>query len=228
MTIPLFLIILVSFCFVVFNFFFYAIKGRVKTRAKLFKAVQIWTVVLVPTFFILIFDFWEKNDCCTDGALFSPEHSIGIYSLLIAYTLGYLISIFRKSILPPVVELFINSFLILGLIINIVLCIHINKMELGIFYWSFGNFPIILLLLIELSKNQKLLSHHIEQNELNCSNSIGVFCIAILRLKPILKYPILAIILVPILILLSLFLLLFGQKPDSIISAFTETYKHGF
>lgn len=228
MTIPLFLIVLVSFCFVVFNFFFFLKEGRVKTKAKLFKAIQLWTVVIVPTFFILIFDFWEKNDCCTGGALFSPEHSIGLYTLLIAYTLVYVISIFRKSILPPVVELFINSFLILGLIINIVLCIHINEMELGFFYWSFGNFPIILLLFIELSKNQKLLSSHIEQNELNCSNSIGVFCLTILKLKPILKYPILALILVPILILLSLFFLLFGQKPDSIISAFTETYKHGF
>jgi hypothetical protein len=32
----------------------------------------------------------------------------------------------------------------------------------------------------------------------------------------------------PVLLSLSLFLMLFGQKPDSFIRAFTDTYKHGF
>lgn len=225
---PLLLFILIPFCFVVFNFVFYVIKGRIKTKAKGFKAIQIWTVVLVPTFFMLNFDVVKINECCIDSAVFSPEHSIGIYALLIAYTTFYSISIFKKNILPPVAELFTNSFLILGLVINVLLCIHIHKTELGVFLWIFGNLPIILLLLIELIENQKQLKHHIEERELKSNHVIGKFCLTILKLQPIFKYPILTLILVPILILLSLFLLLFGQKPDSLISAFTQTYKHGF
>ena len=47
-------------------------------------------------------------------------------------------------------------------------------------------------------------------------------------LNPLIKFPVLAILLIPIVLLLSLFLMLFGQKPDSLIRAFTDTYKHGF
>ena len=225
---PVLLIIIVPFCFVIFNFFFYLNNSRIKTNNKLFKVIQIWSVVIVPTFFILAFDAWEENDCCLDSAVFSPQHRIGIYTLLIAYTLFYIISILRKGILPPLAELFTNSFLILGLILNILLCIHINPMELGFFFWFFGNIPVILLLFMELSRNQKLLKSHIEQNKLNTNSFVGRLCLSILKLEPIYKYPILTIVLIPILILLSLFVLLFGQKPDSIIKAFTETYKHGF
>jgi len=225
---PLFLLILISVGFVVFNFVFYLKNGVIKTKEKLFKLVKVCTVVIVPIFFIAIADIGQKNNCCTDSALFSPEHRISIYTLLIAYTIAYLLSTYRTHIFPPFVELFINSFLILGLIINIVLCIHINDTELGVLFWSFGNVPILLLLLLELSENQKLLMHFIDENKLNANTSIETCCLSILKLKPILKYPILTVILIPILISLSLLILLFGQKPDSIILAFTDTYKHGF
>ncbi|SDH48907.1 DUF6688 domain-containing protein [Winogradskyella thalassocola] len=224
----IFLLVVIPISFVVFNFIYYIIKGRIKTTEKIFKTFQIWSVVIVPASFIINADVGVLNDCCTDSALFSPEHRIGIYTLLITYTLFYCISIFRKNILPPIAELFTNSFLILGLIINVLLCFHIHPMELGVFLWILGNVPVILLLFMELNENQKRLKHHIEHNDLHSTNSIGKLSLSILKLEPIYKYPILALILVPLLILLSLFLLIFGQKPDSIISAFTETYKHGF
>lgn len=228
MIFPLFLLVLISFIFVIYNFIYYLNNNRLKTRQNIFIVVELWTVVLVPIFFLFMSDIGQKNDCCTDSALFSPEHRIGIYTLIILYTISYIISIFRKSILPPIIELFINSFLILGIIINVILCIHINKEDLGVFFWAFGNIPIILLLFIKLNENQKLLRSEIEQNNIKSDITIGKFCLTILKLDPIYKYPILTILLVPIIILLSMFLILFGQKPDSIIKAFTETYKHGF
>lgn len=81
---------------------------------------------------------------------------------------------------------------------------------------------------MNLAENQKRLQNYIEENEYSSNSIIGRFCSSILKLNPILKYPVLTILLIPILILLSLFLLLFGQKPDSLIRAFTDTYKHGF
>jgi len=175
-------------------------------------------------------DIGVKNDCCGDSALFSPEHRIGIYTLLVLYTVFYIVSVYSENLLAPLIEVIMNSFLIFGLIINIVLCVHINETEFGfpLFYWFFGNIPIILLLLIELSKKQKLIKNHIELNDLSSNNIITKGCLYILRFNPFIKYPILTIILVPIIILLSLFVMLFGQKPDSIIRAFTDTYKHGF
>lgn len=225
---PFLFLIIISFGFVCYNFLYFLIHCEVKTRKKLFRIIEIWTVVIVPLFFLTFSGFGQKNDCCTDSALFAPGHSIGIYFLIIAYTASYVISIFRKDIFPPIPELFINSFLILGLIINVLLCIHINKEEFGQFFWFFGNIPILMLLLIRLVKNQKLLKQHIELNELSSSTIIGKVCSSILKLDPIFKYPILTLLLVPIVIFLSLFLMLFGQKSDSIIKAFTDTYKHGF
>lgn len=225
---PFLILILIPVGFVVFNFVYQVITGKIKTNEKLFKGIQIWVVLIVPTFFIFSADVGQINECCTDSALFSPEHRIGIYILLIAYTIFYCISIFKKSVLPPIAELFTNSFLILGLIINVLLCIQIHKTELGVFLWIFGNIPIILLLLLELTKNQKQLKLHIQENELNSNTFIGRFSLFILKLQTIYKFPVLTLLLVPVIISLSLFLLLFGQKPDSIIRAFTDTYNHGF
>lgn len=228
MIFPLFLLLVITCCFVIFNFFYYLNTGSIKTKEKLFKVIQIWTVLLVPIFFMFMSDIGQKNDCCTDSTLFSPNHRIGIYTLLIIYTIMYCISIFRNQILTPIIELFLNSFLIFGLVINILLCIHLNKTEMGFFFWGFGNVPIILLLIIELSKNQTLLLNHIAENEIITNNLISNFCFSILKLQPIYKFPILTILLLPIIVLLSILLILLGQKPDSIIKAFTETYKHGF
>lgn len=222
------LLILIPVFFVVFNFIYYLRHIKVKTNKELFKGVEIWTVVIVPIIFLLLSDIDRANNCCGDTALFSPEHSIGIYILLISYTIAYVVSMFRKAILPPLLELLMNTFLILGFIINILLCFHIADHELGIIYWGIGNIPILLLLIIRLNENQKLLKQHIASSEITTNNSISRFSIKILKLNPIIKYPILTILLVPILILLSIFLMLFGQKPDSIIRAFTETYKQGF
>jgi len=225
---PIFFLIIISFCFVAFNFIHFLIHSEIRTGKKLFRIIEIWTVAMVPLFFLSFSDFGQKNDCCSDSALFAPGHRIGIYCLITAYTAVYIISIFRKNIFPPIPEVIINSFLILGLIINTLLCFHINEEEFGSVFWFLGNIPILMLLLIQLTENQKLLKQHIELNELRSNTTFGKFCLTILNLDPIFKYPILTLLLVPIVILLSLFLLLFEQKPDSIIRAFTDTYKHGF
>ncbi|HFA51336.1 MAG TPA: hypothetical protein ENJ95_20165 [Bacteroidetes bacterium] len=124
-------------------------------------------------------------------------------------------------------ELLLNVFLILGIIINVLLCVHLNTGAEPVL-WMVGNVPILMLLLMELSKNHLLLKTYIDENEIEVDGFFGKFSWAVLNLNPIMKYPVLLLMLVPILILLSLFLMLFGQKPDSLIRAFTDTYKHGF
>lgn len=182
----------------------------------------------MPTLFLSFIDLPNKNDCCSDSAIFSPEHRIGIYTLIILYTIGYTVNVFRNNILAPIAELFLNASLVLGLVLNILFCKHFTTIEEGYLWWLFGNVPIIMLLLITLTENQKLLRFHIQQNEYSSSTILGKVCSFVLKLNPIFKYTFLTVLLIPIILSLSLFLLLFGQRPDSIIKAFTDTYKHGF
>ncbi len=230
MPIPFFLLLLapISSIFVFVNFISYVADGRVITNKKIWTFIQLWTVVVLPALFLVFMDLPFINDCCNGNAVFSPDHRIGIYILIILYSIGFVINIFRRKVFPPFAELILNTLLILGLLLNILFCIQFTSVEVGPFLWVFGNLPIIFLLLINLTENQHLLRQHIEENELDTNGLFGRVSLSILKLNPFLKYPILTILLVPVIILLSLFLILFGQKPDSMIKAFTDTYKQGF
>lgn len=213
--------------YVAINFLNYLIYGKVICRNKLWVIVQFWIVIIIPCI-VLFVDTSRENDCCSETAIFSPNHRLLLYILIGACMLAYMISITRKKIFPPVLELVLQSFLILGFIINIILCKHITAIHGRTLVWVIGNVPILLLFLISICENQKLLKNHIQKNKLQANNLIGKMALSILSLKAIYKYPILTLCLIPIIIALSMFLVLFGQKPDSLIRAFTETYKHGF
>ena len=225
--IPIILTI-ISAVFISVNFIAYLSNRKLITGGKLWTAIQIWTVVILPALYLSLMDLQYENDCCTDSAVFSPEHRIGIYTLIILCIVAFIVNIFRKDILTPVVEVFINSFLILGLILNLIFCKHFTTIEGGFVWGLFGNMPIVMLFLIEMTENQKKLKAYIKENEFSSNTIIGKLCGKILMLNPLMKFPVLTILLIPIVLLLSLFLMLFGQKPDSLIRAFTDTYKHGF
>lgn len=195
---------------------------------KNFKFIGLAAVVILPIFFLVSFDLEEANNCCTDSAVFSPEHRVGIYSLIAVSMVAYSISIFRKQLFPPIIELLTNIFLIMGLIINLLLCFHIYNKEFGAFFLPIGSVPIIMLFFIQLYDNHLLLKTYINENEIEADGFLGQLCFSILKLDPFEKYSILLILALPVLVLISVFLLIFGQKPDSLIRAFTDTYKHGF
>ncbi len=88
--------------------------------------------------------------------------------------------------------------------------------------------PIILLFLLELIRNQKQFLKYAEHLDTKESTGIKKWAWKILGTKIIFKIPILFILFLPLLTLITAFLLLFGQKPDALIRAFTDTYKHGF
>ena len=206
---PMLWLIIIIIIFVVYNFIAYLYKGRITTYRKLWIAAQLCIVIILPTWFLLTFDLPHENDCCSDSAIFSPEHRIGIYTLIVLSAIAFVISIFRKNIFPPIAELFLNLFLLLGLFLNIVFCKHLTTDEYESIWWIFGNIPIIMLLLVELADNQKLLKTHFKENSYSADNLFGKLCLSVLKLKPIFKYPILTVILVPVIMLLSLFLILF-------------------
>jgi len=68
----------------------------------------------------------------------------------------------------------------------------------------------------------------IQQMEIKPKNSIEAVLLKILLLKPVVKIPILFVLCLPLLAIIAIILLVAGQKPDSLVRAFTDTYKQGF
>ncbi|QWX84650.1 hypothetical protein H0I23_03110 [Cellulophaga sp. HaHaR_3_176] len=183
--------------------------------------LDIVLVLGLPLFYLIAADF-GTNDCCSDSATFSPEHKLTIYTLIGINILAYFISTFKKTLVSPIVETLINSILLGGIILNIFIAIQVNEI-LFIF-----NIPIILLFILELIKNQQKITSYSLTFDYDSLSQIEQFSWQLLNSKLFVKIPILLVLCLPIMIVVSGFLMLFGQKPDSVIRAFTDTYKHGF
>lgn len=219
---------LIPFILVLVNFIIYLQTGKIKMHALLFKALACFSGIIVPLMFLLLFDSAAVNDCCSDTPIFSPAHRMGIYTLIYGSAFSYGIAIFRKNIFAPLLEVLLNMMLILGVVINIVLGYHLMLSEMGFVLTIFGNLPILMLLFIKLDENHKQINLHIASNGIETSGFLGTLALRILKQNQAIKYPILLVLAAPFVILVSLFLMLFGQKPDAMIRAFTDTYKHGF
>ena len=204
----------------------YLISGkRLFSKLGVNLVLESLIVIAYPLMALIFLDLDVANDCCSDGSLFSPDHRISVYVLIVICILAYYYSRLRMAIAPPFLELVINSILVTAVVLNILIGIHLIE---PIFVFT-ANAPIIVLYALALADNQKRIlevyfPNLIEQFE----DPAEQFAINILFLDPILKYPVLMFIALPLLIILSGFLLIFGQKPDAIILAFTQTYKHGF
>lgn len=222
------LLTIVSSIFVIVNFIAFLVNGRVLTRRKWWNPIQVWSVTILPALFLCYMDLSERNDCCSDSAVFSPQHRPGIYVLLILYTIAYNITVFKKGMRSPIAEILLNILLVAGLVLNILLCIHLTTSDDGYIWWIFGNLPVIMLLLIAMAENHQLLKSQFAQSIEAEISGFQQFSRSLLVLNHFLKYPVLLVLVVPIVLLLSSILLLFGQKPDSLVRAFTDTYKHGF
>lgn len=200
----------------------YFIKGKRIVHVFIVRIAEIGSFLLLPYFYITI---ETKNNCCTNSAVFAFDHRLTIIVLSILCTLSYFYCQFRNSIAPPVVEVLVNCLLLIGIVLNVFIAIHTQDA----FFASLGNGPILIFGILTLAKNQKLfLEQTINLHHNEYKNQFEIFAWKVLHLSPIIKYPVVFLLCLPILMVISCFLMLFGQKPDSLIRAFTETYKHGF
>jgi hypothetical protein len=180
---------------------------------------------IIPYVFLFATDISLSNDCCGESAFFSPGHRLTAYVIITFCVLNYFYCCFRKTIAPPIIEIAANTLLIISSIFNVFFAIHLDKTEGPL--WLAGNVPIILLNIMMLARNQQLFIEQLQTQERSSFGLINRWAWSILNAPPLLKYPILLILCLPVLVLISAFLLLFGQKPDSVTRAFTDTYKHG-
>lgn len=221
--IVLFLILIGLPGLVVFiQFLVFLIEGRLPGKVAA-TIVEIFSLIVLP---YLYASFGRDNICCVDDeidtAAFSPKHQLTILVIIALALGGYIYSKFRRSIAPPVIEVLVNSSILTGIILNAFIFFHATVW----FYSVFGALPVILLGIMMLAKNHRLFSAQFIQQE--TANQLESIAWRILLAKTFIKFPLLLVLCIPLLVLISSVLLLFGQKPDSIVRAFTETYKHGF
>jgi hypothetical protein len=216
----LFLLVGVPAVFILIDFIGFLFKGERLYNAALLCILDILAMVVLPVIYLTFMDN-AANDCCDESAAFSPDHRLTIYVLIVLCILFYFISVIRDKIASPIVEVLINCFLLSGIALNIFIWLQAGMLGLV------GNLPIIMLLLLQLAKSHKRFLKYNENRNSNEGSFYTRMAWRILGLNPFFRIPLLLILCLPLLIIITSALLLFGQKPDSIVRVFTDTYKHG-
>lgn len=189
-----------------------------------FRCFELIAVIIAPFFFLFAFDFGQPNDCCTDSAFFSPSHRLTIYVLIFLSIWAYYYSSFRNKTAPPLLELLVNCLLGTGLVLCLFIGIHTKDLLL----WLSGIPAVLFFFISQMVLNHRLLLTELAEQEVTSAHSLNNFFLSILRANVFIKFPLLLVLSIPVLLFLSLLFYVFGQRPDSVIRAFTETYKHGF
>jgi len=217
---PLFLILIgLPLLISLIDFIGFLIKGKRVVHIVLLRVTEIGAFFILPYMYVSLD---KENNCCGYSTAFSPDHQLTIWVMVILCLIAYFYSSYRTKIAAPIVEIVINCLLVTGIVINIFIAIQTKDSFLAIG----GNMPIILLAILVLVKNQTAFIQQSQGSELR--NRFENWAWKILNLPPLLKFPVIFILCLPIIIILTGILLLVGQKPDSLIRAFTDTYKHGF
>ena len=220
------IIIIVGYILSLYYFAQYLAKGIIKSKSIFFYTVEFIIIICLPVF-LFISEIPNQNiDCCHEPPLFSAKHINTLIALFICFTIIYYYTGIRKNIAPPILEIFINSMLIIGIITCFIIAIQITGKDGILLLLLFPPLP-ILFYIMRLGDNKKLLIRYFATHKKSKSLIINIG-IDLLSRNSFIKYPILLILTLPILLLFSSILLLFGQEPDALIKVFTETYKHGF
>ncbi len=223
LSIPLILLILVQVILSILDFFRYLLFQKRILNREFLRLYELISVIFVPFFYLLSADMGQDNDCCFGSAFFSPEHRSTVYFWIGLCMIGFVISAFKGKVDAPIKELLLNFLLLAGIVLNIFIAIQVNE-----FLWFFGNLPIILIFTLTLAENQQKILEAFRQGEFDGVSGWAKYTWEILSWHPILQSPIVIVLCLPFVFLVTSFLMLFGQKPDSIILAFTQTYHHGF
>jgi hypothetical protein len=205
------------------NFFSFVFKRKMLLGNGLMILAELGSLFILPFMYA---GFGKENRCCADEVdtpAFSPEHQLSIAVIILLSLGSYLYSRFRTRIATPVVEAFINISLLIGIILGFFLFFHANE----IFFAIFGSLPVVLLGILMLIKNQLLFIEQSAENNKTSHSRLQALAWKLLTAEPLVKFPILLVCCLPVLVLIAAALLLFGQKPDAMIRAFTDTYRHG-
>jgi len=204
------------------EFIYFLFTGERFYNKTMQALLDVAVIIVYPSLCLLFLDE-AKNDCCGDSAVFSPDHRLTIYVLIFLCVFFYFYSGVKKSVGSPVLEVLCNCFLLIAIPLNGVICYQV-----GFPVALIWNGPIIFLFITRLVQNHRQFMLYSKDMDPASGGTIVRLAWKLLRLNPFLKVPVLLVLCLPIMVLVTAVLLLFGQKPDSIVRAFTDTYKHGF
>jgi len=217
------LVIFSPFVLLLFDFFSFLCNGTRVMHDKwiAFRVLEI-LMLLIPCIGLIVSDLFLNNSCCGATATLSAEHKGSIYALIALIGITYFYCLARKKIGSPIVEIMLNSLLLTGILLCILIALQVPEQMASL---AIG-IPVLIQLIFILHKNHRLAVDHTIEWE--GGSAITRFCWYILHLRPLAKFPILLVLCLPLVMLLAAILLLFGQKPDALVRAFTDTYKQGF
>lgn len=210
-------------------------------KKKSFIGFEVVAFLVAAVYFVLGYALWDlppyQNALNIHGMErahepFSSEHAI---SLLICILIGFccylILKFFRRSF-PPLAEVLLLGGIFMSCIVNVLIVVQLicgarpEGMSLQatdyIFILCFCSVPVIFLahvgelmvsLVKEKAEKQSLISYDnqiLEKINMWFLQGANMFIAGL-------------IVMIPILILLSMILCLFGQQPDSMILAFTKT-----
>lgn len=204
------------------DFVMFVITGKRAYNKTITQILEVAGMLGLPILYLWMMDE-NENNCCSGSATFSPDHKLTIYVLIAICVIAYFYSSFKDGIASPIVEVLTNSLLLFGFVFNIFIAVQVGQI-----LWLIGNIPVGILFIFQLIDNHKTFLEFNQTTSSEPTNSIEKIAWKILTLNPFIKIPLLFILCLPVLTIVTSLLLLFGQKPDSIIRAFTDTYKHGF
>ena len=192
---------------------------------RVFKGLKnVLPLVMLAPIVVMFLDLGAKNDCCGDSAIFSPEHRLSPTVLILICLAAFFYSAYRKRLAPPLMEVIVNCLLIIGVVVDLLVGLQLQEAE----SWYFGIIPVAGQFLLVLVENHFMAINSLNDADAPAENGFIKVCRRIVFSPAWQKIPLLILLCLPLLIVLVAVLLLFGQRPDSFVRAFTDTYKHGF
>ena len=88
------------------DFFSFLISGR-RFFGRLKFVLQ--PLVMLGPVMTLVLDLDQKNDCCSDSAIFSPQHRLSAIVLVLVCLSAFFYSTCRKRLAPPLLEVIVNK-----------------------------------------------------------------------------------------------------------------------
>lgn len=172
-------------------------------------AFQLIVLVIFPLLYILF-------------GSFHPEHQLSICTLISMCVIAFFIVWYKKKIFPPVIEVLLNSLLVIGCILSIIILAYIANNIDGLFALIFCA-PIALLFIRALHRSHNRYSEYMEEVNIEPQNKYEEA--ALIMLTSRMKYLYLVATGIFILAVIVSALTLFGQELDSLILAFTYQTK---
>jgi hypothetical protein len=214
------LIIIAVITSLVIIFFLVRYTFRANPKAVISNAILefIWICIL-PGLGITLF---SDTEC--DDHPFALASIPTTYTLWIVFALAYIVSRFYKTELSPLALFLISSLLLGGGIFCLVICFHFMSMILVLIVPVFNllylsPFICFCLLFREIGRLNIFLKEKL--SDLNSSGGVHIRSMNTWLIKNNLY--VVMILAGPIQLIIQAILYVFGQKPDSIISQFTES-----